>query len=170
MMTAVLMGGDSPVHALGGGRYFHEGPECWALRTGQMTYSCRCGDRLCGCAANPPMKPQSMSLGDAAMKGLEPCAVCYPDFRKIVAQLPCEDDFGHRPIDQYEGSESGVKSIACERCIDWNPVKVHNTETDSEEIWSMGRRIAWPCMSAVILGLVPREKESSQCTSTQTAI
>jgi hypothetical protein len=100
-----------------------------------------------------------MSLGDAAVKGFEPCTVCYPDFQKIVARLPSEEDFGHRPIDQYEGSEHGVESIACERCVDWKPVKVHNTETGSEETWSMGRRIAWPCMSAVVLGLVPREKE-----------
>ena len=60
--------------------------------------------------------------------------------------------FGHRPVDEYEGTpegERGVSRIVCARCVRW---------TNWEDVGvSAGQRVGWPCMSAVVLGLVPRE-------------
>ena len=158
--AAVLMGGSDPVYATGGGRHFHEFPDCQALESGRMVHVCRCGDLLCGCATGQPVKPCAMSLSDASMKRLIPCETCYPGFQGIAVQLPADEDFGHRPIDEYANGPEGVSRMACDRCVIWSPVKVEIPKTGTEEIWLIGSRVLWPCMSATILGLVPRTEGS----------
>lgn len=158
MRTAValmaLMNDVDTVYVSRRGRRFHEDPECRALGAGHMIFACRCGDPYCGCAADEPPVPQQVSIGDAAIRDLDPCAACYPGFDGIAVQLASDDDFGHVPYDEYEASMIRVSNKVCKRCIRWFPVKVEN------DTYLFGARVAWPCLSAQILGLAPRQEES----------
>jgi hypothetical protein len=64
---------------------------------------------------------------------------------------PSLNSFGHQPIDEYEGTpegDLGVTNVVCERCMAW-------TYWKNVGFW-VGVRVAWPCTSAIVLGLVPR--------------
>jgi hypothetical protein len=76
-----------------------------------------------------------MTIVTAFGRGKEPCATCYPELRAALYRGNCEDDFGHEPF-EYDGVP------ICARCY----------------IQHRGWReaIAWPCTSAVVLGLAPR--------------
>jgi hypothetical protein len=132
-----LMTGDDVVYTARRGRRFHEDPECRALGAGHMIFACRCGDPYCGCAADKPPVPEEVSIGTAAMRNLVPCAACYPGFQELAVQLPSDDDFGHVPF-QYDGVN------ICQRCF--------------IERRSFRETVFWPCLSAQILGLAPREE------------
>lgn len=152
-LMALMTGeGSDIVYVSRRGRRFHEAADCRALGAGHMIFACRCGDRYCGCAADRPPVPEGISIGLAAVRDLQPCAACYPDFQEIALQLPSGDDFGHRPFDEYEASPVRASHIVCKRCIVWFPF----TETHL-----MGKRVPWPCTSAVVLGLANREESVS---------
>lgn len=154
-----LMTGTDTVYVSRKGYRFHEDPKCRALGAGHMIFACRCGDPYCGCAADEVPAPEQMSIGDAAVRDLDPCAACYPGFDQLAVQLASDDDFGHRPIDEYGANRANVSRMVCTRCVDWKWVKVHNTDTGSDEFYRMGRRVSWPCTSAQVLGLTPRQEE-----------
>jgi hypothetical protein len=145
-MSVVLLGGEGAVYATKRGRHFHEGPDCVSMLAGQIVHMCRCGDVYCGCAGEVPARPDAMSIGDAAMEGLKPCATCYPGFDELDVQLPSDDTFNHRPIGEFENDPSRIVRQVCCRCT-VGPIGPE---------W----RVSWPCRSARILGLAPREEES----------
>lgn len=143
MKTAValmaLMTDNDVVYAARRGARFHEDPACRALGAGHMIFACRCGDPYCGCAGGEePPAPGEISIGMAAVRDLVPCAVCYPGFQELAVQLPSDDDFGHVPF-QYDGVN------ICQRCF--------------IERRSFRETVFWPCLSAQILGLAPREEK-----------
>lgn len=138
---------------------FHEDPECPAMCAGHMIWMCLCGDWQCGCKADPPPVTVKLEIGEAAVRDLLPCAVCYPGFQELAVQLPSDDDFGHRPVDEYGANRANVSRMVCSRCIDWKWVKVRNQDTGSDEMYRMGRRVSWPCTSAQVLNLAPRQEE-----------
>lgn len=139
---------------------FHEDPECRARDAGHMIFACRCGDPYCGCAADKPPAAEGISISSAAVLGLTPCAVCYPGVMELAVQLASDEDFGHRATDEYVSQQANVSRMVCVRCVDWKRVKVENRDTGRDEIYLMGRRISWPCTSAQVLGLAPRQEES----------
>jgi hypothetical protein len=58
----------------------------------------------------------------------------------VATVVPSEDDFGHEPMDVITNGE--LRGTVCVRCAVWSP-DFHY--------------VAWPCMSALVLGLAPRE-------------
>ena len=162
MKTAValmeLADGNNEVFRSAKGARFHEDRECPAMRAGHLIWACLCGDWQCGCKADPPPVVCKLPIARAAVLGLVPCDICYPGFQELAVQLPSEDDFGHRPTDEYGANRANVSRIVCSRCIDWSRIRVP-VEGGGEEIYLMGRRVSWPCTSAQVLGLVPRQDE-----------
>lgn len=134
-----LMNDVDTVYVSRRGRRFHEDPKCRALGAGHMIFACRCGDPYCGCAADRPPLPQQISIGDAAVRDLDPCAVCYPGFDGIAVQLASDEDFGHVPF-RYDGVD------ICKRCFTQHK--------------SFREAVFWPCLSAQILNLTPFCEES----------
>lgn len=120
------------------GRRFHEDPECRALGAGHMVHACRCGSLYCGCATDKPPVPREISISQAAIRDLTPCAVCYPGFQELAVQLPSDQNFGHRPF-QYDGVD------ICKSCYTRNR--------------SVREPVFWPCLSAQVLCLAPRQEE-----------
>lgn len=154
-----LTEGSNTVYVSCRARRFHEDPECPARGAGHMIFACRCGDPYCGCAGEKPPAAEAISIDMAAIRDLEPCAVCYPRFQEIAVQLVSDDDFGHQPVDEYGANRANVSRKVCARCVDWKWVKVHNQDTGSDEMYRMGRRVSWPCMSAQVLNIAPRQEE-----------
>lgn len=138
---------------------FHEDPDCRAREAGHMIFACRCGDPYCGCAGDKPPAAEGISISSASVLGLIPCALCYPGFQELAVQLAADDDFGHRPVNEYGPNRANVSRMVCARCMDWKRVKVENRDTGRGEIYLMGRRVSWPCTSAQVLGITPREEE-----------
>lgn len=142
MRTAValmeLASGDNTVYQSVRARRFHEDRDCRAMRAGHLILACMCGDPYCGCQADPKPVIRKLSIALAAIEGLIPCDTCYPGFQELAVQLPAESDFGHRPF-WYDGVQ------ICQSCF---------TENGSRR-----EVVFWPCMSAQILGLVPRQEE-----------
>lgn len=61
------------------------------------------------------------------------------------------ETFGHEPVDEYAGTPEGARGgsrIVCARCMRW-------TRWSDVRLFC-GRRVDWPCTSAVVLGLVAR--------------
>lgn len=137
---------------------FHEDRNCPAMRAGHVIWACLCGDWQCDCKADPPPVVCKLSIRDAAMLDLTPCAVCYPGFKELEAQLPSTEDFGHRMVNEYGANRANVSRMVCSRCIDWSRIRVP-VDGGGEEIYLMGRRVSWPCTSVQVLGLVPRQEE-----------
>lgn len=64
------------------------------------------------------------------------------------------ETFGHEPVDEYAGTpegERGVSRIVCARCMTW--------KRWSDVGLNCGSRVSWPCTSALVLGLVPRNEQ-----------
>ena len=78
----------------------------------------------------------------------DPCTVCYPELRAAIWRSNSEDDYGHEPF-EYDGVP------ICARCgVDFQE-RIPNG-------WRIGTRpVPWPCMSAIVLGLAPREEAAS---------
>lgn len=138
MKPNVVLLGEGDVYVTGGGRSFHDGPECLSMLDGQLVHMCRCGDMYCGCAGELPRKPRRISIGDAAMESLKPCGSCYPGFQELAVQLPSDEDFGHQRFN-LNGS------WCCRTCVArWR---------EDDGTWSEYPK-AWPCTSARVLCLV----------------
>lgn len=133
-----LTHGSNTVYVSRRARRFHEDPECRARGAGHMIFACRCGDPYCGCAGDKPPAAEAISIEQAAIRDLEPCAVCYPGYQEIAVQLVADDHFGHQPF-QYDGVN------ICQRCFIQHR--------------SFRETVFWPCMSAQILNIAPRQEE-----------
>jgi len=134
-----LTEGSNIVYASRKARRFHEDPDCPARGAGHMIFACRCGDPYCGCVGDKPPAAEAISIDLAAIRDLEPCAVCYPRFQEIAVQLVADDDFGHVPF-EYDGV------MICQRCF-----IQHRSYRET---------VFWPCLSAQILGIAPRQEET----------
>lgn len=86
------------------------------------------------------------TLDDATMRGKLPCLVCKPEigFPPLFRQ-----NFGHRPVNEYEGTPFRAIHTVCSRCVVWKePWNVNGKRLQ------IGVRVEWPCMSAKVLGVV----------------
>lgn len=139
------------------GASFHNTAYCPSFHTAsQEFWNTDCADNPCTHKHPRPLPLREMTMAEALGMGKWPCSHCYPDSSAALVISPCEEDFGHVPVDEYEGTEyaaSGVTHIVCDRCIVWSRLV--------DDIMS-GIRVEWPCTSALILGLVPRNLQDTQ--------
>lgn len=128
------------VYTSGGSQRYHATKACHALRGGQNLndWDCECWGR---CSHRSPWTVVPVTPADAAARGKTPCRACYPD---AVDPGPSEDDFGHEPLANEYGGQS------CRRCT---VTVTHYDEAYQPSRWT--RPVAWPCGTAVILGLAP---------------
>lgn len=126
-----------PVYATEGGRRFHAVTNCRALHSGQDLYG--------GWGTLRIHAVRETTISDAMGRGKEACTACFPALRAAWYRGDSENDFGHEPVyNQHFGP-------VCRRCE--RPV-THYDEAYRPSRWL--RPVPWPCMSAIVLGLVPR--------------
>lgn len=114
------------------GRRFHDYPDCEALDAGRALSGGRYEARV--------RRPE-----DAARAGYTACRVCVPP---ALALPTTGETYGHEPVDEYAGTPEGARGlsrIVCARCIRWTRWR--------EVRLYCGRRVDWPCTSAIVLGL-----------------
>lgn len=134
------------VYTTNGGHRFHANEACKNLYSGQVLYG--------GWGDLRVHRIEQTTIVEAMGRGREACAVCFPGLRAAWYRGNSENDYGHVPHDEYEGSDGPeAYRLVCARCIRW----VRWAEVDI----SVGYRISWPCTSAIVLGLVPREQEAA---------
>lgn len=131
------------VFASRGAERFHASPGCSALRGGQDLYG--------GWGTFTVGKITEVPVTEAFDKGLLPCAQCFPGGTKVIFQERCADNFGHVPV-EHEGLFGQMETV-CARCTEGGYY---------EDL--RGKRpihVTWPCMSAIVLGLVPGPERKS---------
>ncbi|MGW5477647.1 hypothetical protein [Streptomyces sp. NPDC004008] len=117
------------VYVTRGGRRYHANETCRALASGQVLYG-GWGD----------LRVHHIEATDwvtALGQSKDPCAICIPGLLTAIYRTNSENDYGHEPF-EYDGVP------ICRRCF----------------IQHRGWRetVAWPCTSAIVLGLIPREE------------
>lgn len=139
---------NAAVFATRWGRRFHQNPGCKKLEIAQLLSDWDCGYDYCTHRHPQTHSAQEFSLAEALESGRWPCRSCWPTGLELGAN---SEDFGHRPVDEYYDVPN-VSRIVCARCTTW-------TRWSDVKVWA-GFRVAWPCTSARVLGLVTR-KESA---------
>lgn len=126
-----------------GGRRYHATRSCYALRRGQDLWDT---DDWSGYAVREETAQQ------AANRGKTPCTACKP----VVVEVPLfGQTFGHEPVPTGHLGPSGRPTAVCARCTE-RGVLIQIGGDDPSPL-----RIAWPCRSALALGLVDRERVSA---------
>jgi hypothetical protein len=130
------------VYTSGGGQRYHATKDCNALTGGQNLndWDCECWGR---CSHRSPRAVVPLEPAAAAARGKLPCRVCYPS---AVDLGPSQDDFGHQQ------TSWGGRRI-CTRCATG---RVPEAPDSPDPLASPDRSVAWPCATAVVLGLAPR--------------
>lgn len=135
------------VYTTAGGRRFHDDPGCAPLDNGRYGAGLVAGDW--GGHDGGPLYPLGArtALG-AALLGYTACRVCVP----VADALPAAGEtYGHEPVrDPIAGARGWPQFDVCARCS-WGDVYYLGSPT-KEPV-----SVAWPCTSAVVLGLVPRD-------------
>jgi hypothetical protein len=126
------------------GERFHFDRECRALNAGQMLNDWDCGDYCNHQHPQEHPKRTRSNLG-ATLLGYTACRVCVP---RAFALPATGGTYGHEPVDEYADTPFRTERIVCARCTRW-------TRWPDVGL-SVGQRVAWPCTSALVLGLVPR--------------
>ncbi|KOU17049.1 hypothetical protein [Streptomyces sp. WM6349] len=128
------------VYASAGGNRYHRGSTCSALEMGQNIhdYDCDCWGY---CTHGRGHYVLETTPSQARTNGKSPCRVCLPD----AVLGPSEDDFGHEPV------TNGFGGHRCSRCT---TTITHYDEAYQPSRWTAF--VAWPCATAVVLGLAPR--------------
>lgn len=124
------------VYASAGGTRYHATEDCRALRSGQDLSDWDCWDDYCHHDHPQPRATRETTAIEALGAGKMPCRVCLPGQTPAWYRSSSEDDFGHEPF-EYDGVD------ICQRCY---------TERSG-----LRDTVLWPCTTAVILGLAPRE-------------
>lgn len=120
------------VFATHGGRRFHGDPDCTALDAGRYLTGARYGVR-------------TRLPSDVARVGYTACRWCVlpADALPLTGRT-----FGHEPTTELDPWRR--PSTVCARCTE--PGLWYGGITELRPA-----HVPWPCMSAVVLGLVPRE-------------
>lgn len=134
------------VFASEGGRKYHFDEKCRAFENGQQLNDLDTPEDayLSSWAYRKQHRLQRMSSTKAAINGYRPCLACVPAH---LRELPRSEDFGHQPtvgISLFDLAEK-----VCQRCAE-RGVWYGNADA------LLPVRIAWPCTSAIVLGLTPR--------------
>lgn len=119
---------------------YHTTPRCLYLGKGQdlNDWDCDCSD-YCPHRSPRIWPSEETTPAEAYAQGKWPCTHCFIHGVLLPGQLldlpPSTDTFGHEPYG-YDGA------FICARC------SVRHT--------SYLEAVAWPCTSAIVLGLAPR--------------
>lgn len=125
------------VYITTGGIRFHEDADCLGLAGGL---------RLAGGRYSPQgvrYKVRGLWSEDAARAGFTACRVCVPPALALPAT---GETYGHRPI-------GGLVDV-CARCT-VNVAYWLGTPDENDGWIVLPTAVAWPCTSAVVLGLAP---------------
>lgn len=134
------------VYASTWGKY-HFDRSCPKLRAAQELHDQDCWDDHCTHRHPSPTPVRRMTDLAAALDGKKPCLFCVPQHLRPARST---EDFGHTPQEEYMGSDGREYSREiCSRCMIW-------THWADVGLWA-GHRVAWPCTSAYVLGIVPRK-------------
>lgn len=125
---------------------YHFNRQCSGLRAAQdlSDWDCWDGDH-CRHDHPRPSVVKRMSDTKARLDGKQPCLKCVPQHLRTFDNTG--DTHGHEPVDEY-ADRPGITRIVCARCITWTPMPSVGLQC--------GRRVDWPCTSAIVLGLAPR--------------
>lgn len=123
------------VYTTKAGHRFHASDNCRALNSGQVLYG--------GWGDLRVHHIEETSIVEAMGRGREACATCFPGLRAAWYRGNSEDDYGHQPVEV--GGING-RARVCARCR-------------QADVYGYAREdyVRWPCTSAIVLGLVPRE-------------
>lgn len=143
------------VYATSGGRRFHRYNYCPALHNGRTLWTFNPREWVPGMPQamltnGHPLRESTFiaALGD----GKTPCHACMPGSDARLARSSSEDDFGHWPT---RGISLGyLADTVCQRCTEsgvWYG--------DADDLRPV--HIAWPCTSAIVLGLAPRTEAAA---------
>jgi hypothetical protein len=166
----------APVYASAGGRRYHNERFC------QAAYNARALWKFDPMQWVPGMPLVMLTDGrdihettvlEALGAGKTPCHACIPGSDAALAVSSCEEDFGHQPEWADVGTcrmpncqcPSHEDREVCARCIItryksyWATCfDEHGNEHRIYGSWLTARQpVTWPCTTAVILGLAPRE-------------
>lgn len=137
---------DLTVYATDGAPRYHSSRACQTLRNAQDLSDWDCWDDYCHHEHPRPRPVRELDLAAAVTAGKWPCHTCY---KASVILPPSANTFGHAPTEFF-----AVR--VCARCTTWD----RNHWLDE---WGNDHRserypvpVAWPCTSAIVLGLVPR--------------
>lgn len=127
------------VYTTAGGRRFHADSFCLALAVGREFHAARAGN------AHPIglYRLVQQGVGTAAAAGYTACRVCVPPALALPAT---GETYGHRPI-------GGLVDV-CARCT-VNVAYWLGTPDENDGWIVLPTAVAWPCTSAVVLGLAP---------------
>jgi hypothetical protein len=161
------------VYASAGGTRYHAAEDCRALRSGQDLSDWECWDDYCHHDHPQPRAIRETTAVEALGAGKMPCHVCLPGQTPTWYRSSSEDDYGHQP----EWADVGTCRMpncqcpghedreVCARCIITSYKSYwatcfdeHGNEHRIYGSWLTARQpVTWPCTTAVILGLAPRE-------------
>ena len=127
------------VFVSGGGRRYHDVPDCLKLLSARDLWDWDC-DEYCRHDHGRPRAIQALPLAEAVALGRQPCVGCNPLAGTVEAE-----SFGHVPH-QYDGVD------ICQRCYatarpDWAGVNYQPQGPGGREV------VHWPCSTSIILGL-----------------
>lgn len=129
------------VFATKGGGRFHKTTICESAERARLIYD---SDEFT--VRSHPW--ESTTLTAAMDHGKEACTTCFPSLRAAWYRSSSEDDFGHWPTRGI--SLDSLADDVCQRCTEWGV-----WYGDAHDLRPV--HIPWPCTSAIVLGLVPRE-------------
>ncbi|MFE4818553.1 hypothetical protein ACFRFU_19400 [Streptomyces sp. NPDC056704] len=108
-----------------------------------------------------------MSIVTAMVHDKEACSLCFPGLRAAWYRGSSENDYGHEPVsnDREFFGEVPDDPAVCGRCtvtvralvpvvID---VDMQGRRVTEEQWITYPEPVRWPCTSALVLGLAPRE-------------
>lgn len=134
------------VFSSAGSRKYHFNKGCKAFESAQMLSDWDCGcDTYCTHRMPRMHGLVRMSATKAAIDGKLPCLACVPEH---LREMPDAEDFGHWPTRGI--SLNSLCDDVCQRCTE--PGAWYGRGVD--EMTPV--HIAWPCTSALVLGLVQR--------------
>ena len=147
------------------GAKYHVDANCRLMNSGEDLHDYE-GDVDYGGGFTSGSYRKTGTVQDATMRGKLPCLHCVPAELRAFPPLYGQT-FGHVPkvaVDALDGPQPN-KPRVCARCIrhvrKWSSRTVGYDERAGVQ-WENGwvylqLKIAWPCTSAIVLGLVPRE-------------
>lgn len=112
------------------GAKYHVDASCRLMNSGEDLHDYE-GDVDYGGGFTSGSYRKTGTVQDATMRGKLPCLHCVPAEHRAFPPLYGQT-FGHEPMDVVTNGK--LRAVECYRCP-----------------------VAWPCTSAIVLGLVPRE-------------
>ncbi|MFB6955506.1 hypothetical protein ACFCYB_00360 [Streptomyces sp. NPDC056309] len=134
------------------GRKYHADPKCPLMINGEYLWD---GDgedwlHIAGSYRREDPSPQY-----AAMRGKLPCLHCVPAEHRAFPPL-YRQDFGHKPVTGIAPEGRALTSV-CARCRT-RQVYCWLNEWGAPHRGVRTVSVRWPCTSAIVLGLAPREE------------